>query len=96
MYIRLFFSQFLCILSECFYFFLDVRIATDDRGTSKRGLANLLRRKQTTIDEWEQMWIRNEADEDGYFLLQIEKQSWHTEDMFLTAKDASSLTIESK
>ena len=42
------------------------------------------------------MWIRNEADEDGYFLLQIEKQSWHTEDMFLTAKDASSLTVARK
>ena len=40
------------------------------------------------------MWIRNEADEDGYFLLQIEKQIWHTEDMFLTAEDTSSLTIE--
>ena len=41
------------------------------------------------------MWIRNEADEDGYFLLQIERQIGHV-DMFLTAEDASSLTIESK
>ena len=48
-----------------------------------------------TGDEWKQIWIRNEADEDGYFMLRIERQIGHV-DMFLTAGDSSSLTIESK
>ena len=47
---------------------------------------------------WKSEMIKKTIAENmvGYFLLQIEKQSWHTEDMFLTAKDASSLTIEGK
>ena len=54
------------------------------------------RTKQATDDLWKQMWIRKEPDEDGYFLLQIEKHIGQNIDMFLTAENASSLTIESK
>ena len=36
-------------------------------------------------------WIRNKPDGDGYFLLKLENI-----DMFLTAKDDSSLKIERK
>ena len=44
--------------------------------------------------EERKMWIRKEPDPDGYFLLQLVKNiRW---DMFLTAKDASSLTVERK
>ena len=41
------------------------------------------------------MWMRKEPDKDGYFLLQLEKTIGQN-DMFLTAEDASSLTIASK
>ena len=40
-------------------------------------------------------WIRKKTDADGYFLLQLEKKI-EFNDMFLTAEDASSLTIASK
>ena len=40
------------------------------------------------------MWIRKEPDTDGYLLLQSQKIQLY--DMFLTAKDASSLTVERK
>ena len=43
----------------------------------------------------EETWTRKEPDADGYFLLQLGKQIEHN-DMFLTAEDASSLTIASK
>ena len=52
--------------------------------------------------QWEQIWIRKEADPDGYFLLQLAKKikfdSWsnYAEDAFLTAEDASSLQIARK
>ena len=45
------------------------------------------------------MWFRKEPDPDGYFLLQLVKNiRWDDadDDMFLTAKDASSLTVASK
>ena len=41
------------------------------------------------------MWMRKEPDKDGYFLLQLEKTIGQN-DMFLTAEDASSLTIARK
>ena len=41
------------------------------------------------------MWIRKKPDEDGYFLLQLGKQIDYN-NMFLTALDASSLTIARK
>ena len=40
---------------------------------------------------WKQMWIRKEPDADGYFLLMVERT-----DMFLTAENASSVTIARK
>ena len=47
------------------------------------------------IDDIQQMWMRKEPDKDGYFLLQLEKKIGQN-DMFLTAEDASSLTIARK
>ena len=41
------------------------------------------------------MWIRKEPDKDGYFSLQLGKSIEH-KDMFLTADNASSLTIKGK
>ena len=41
------------------------------------------------------MWMRKEPDKDGYFSLQLGKQIEH-KDMFLSAEDASSLTIARK
>ena len=49
-----------------------------------------------------EIWIKKEVDVDGYFLLQTEKRyrEWGYGDkntsMFLTAEDASSLTVEGK
>ena len=76
--------------------------------TSKKGLSKFLSQifrrsaapdnsiaKQATDDMWKQMWMRQEPDKDGYFLLQLEKQIGQN-DMFLTAEDASSLTIARK
>ena len=51
--------------------------------------------KQATDNLWKQMWIRKKPDEDGYFLLQLGKQI-DDNNMFLTALDASSLTIAGK
>ena len=74
--------------------------------TSKKGLSKFLSQifrrsaapdnsiaKQATDDVWKQMWMRKEADKDGYFLLQHKNGR---NDMFLTAEDASSLTIACK
>ena len=76
--------------------------------TSKKGLSKFLSQmfrrsaapdnsiaKKATDDMWKQMWMRQEPDKDGYFLLQLEKQIGQN-DMFLTAEDASSLTIARK
>ena len=76
--------------------------------TSKKGLSKFLSQifrhsatphssiaKQATDDMWKQMWMRKEPDKDGYFLLQLGKQI-EGKDMFLTAEDASSLTIARK
>ena len=76
--------------------------------TSKKGLSKFLSQifrrsaapdnsiaKQATDDIWKQMWMRKEPDKDGYFLLQLEKKIGRN-DMFLTAEDASSLTIARK
>ena len=52
-------------------------------------------RTKQAADDWKQMWIRKEPDEDGYFLVQLEKTIGQN-DMFLTAEDASSLTIARK
>ena len=53
-------------------------------------------KRQTTDDtQRKQMWIRKEPDADGYFLLQSVK-TVERNDVFLTAEDASSLTIASK
>ena len=73
--------------------------------TSKKGLSKFLSQifrrsaapdnsiaKQAIDDIWKQMWMRKELDKDGYFLLQLEKTIGQN-DMFLTAEDASSLTI---
>ena len=70
--------------------------------TSKRGLSKFLSQifrrsaapdnsiaKQATDDI--SMWMRKELDKDGYFLLQLGQNG-----MFLTAEDASSLTIARK
>ena len=54
--------------------------------------------KKTRAEEEEEerkMWIRKQPDADGYFLLQLAKEIEYN-DMFLTAKDASSLKIERK
>ena len=74
--------------------------------TSKKGLSKFLSQifkrsaapdssiaKQATDDMWKQMWMRKEPDKDGYFLLQLKHGR---NDMFLTAEDASSLTIARK
>ena len=46
--------------------------------------------------QWKQMWIRKEPDEDGYFLLQLARETKNSTKMFLTAEDASSLIIARK
>ena len=51
--------------------------------------------EQVTDDLRKQMWIRKEPDEDGYFLVQLKKTIGQN-DMFLTAEDASSLTVACK
>ena len=73
--------------------------------TNKKGLSKFLSQtfrrsaapdnsitKQTTNDT---QWIRKEPDEDGYFLVQLKKTIGQN-DMFLTAEDASSLTVACK
>ena len=52
-----------------------------------------------TLDEAPQIWIRKNVDADGYFLLQLVKskeleENWRYKNVFLTAENASSLTIE--
>ena len=76
--------------------------------TSKKGLSKFLSQifrgsaapdnsltKQATDGLLKQMWMRKEPDKDGYFSLQLGKQIEH-KDMFLSAEDASSLTIARK
>ena len=54
--------------------------------------------RQTTDDtQWKQMWIRKEPDADGYFLLEpVSVKTVERNDEFLTAEDASSLTVARK
>ena len=65
-------------------FFSDVRLATDvderSRDTKQEGEASITK------------WIRKDFDADGYFLLQRIHDS--RTDYFLTADNASSLTIK--
>ena len=72
--------------SVFFYFFLDVR-KEEQKGHGKTREEEEKERK---------MWIRKEPDPDGYFLLQLKKRNRLDDDMFLTAKDASSLTVARK
>ena len=53
------------------------------------------RRQEEEEKRMMKTWIRNKPDADGYFLLQLEKKTEYN-DMFLTAEDASSLTIARK
>ena len=63
--------------------FLDVRKEEDQQ----KGQGS------TREEKGRKMWIRKEPDPDGYFLLQFVNDY---KDMFLTAKDASSLTVAGK
>ena len=60
-------------------FFLDVRLESDDL--------------QSQGGSVKKRWIRKDFDADGYFLLQLAERI-ERKDMFLTAADASSLTIQ--
>jgi hypothetical protein len=73
-------------VSVFFYFFLDVRKEEEQPKGQER-----LREEEEKIRK---MWIRKEPDTDGYLLLQSQRIQLY--DMFLTAKDASSLTVERK
>ena len=75
-------------VSVFFYFFLDVR--KEEEQQKGQGRTRELEEKER------KMWIRREPDPDGYFLLQLVKKYTFDDDMFLTAKDASSLTVASK
>ena len=68
-------------VSAFFYFFLDVRKEEEQQKGQGRTREE---------EEERKMWIRKEPDPDGYFLLQL------VNGMFLTAKDASSLTVARK
>lgn len=103
---RFFTLYLVCLFVSVFFiFYLDVRIEEDGvKKTSERGLSKFLslifRRstapEQVTDDiEVKQIWIRSEADADGYFLLQFAKRFDHS-GMCLTAEDDSSLTIQRK
>ena len=78
-------------VSVLFYVFLDVRKEEEQKGQGK-----------TREEEERKMWIRKEPDPDGYFLLQLVKKTrWDDDiirwkDCFLTAEDASSLTVARK
>ena len=76
-------------VSVFFYFFLDVRKEEEQQKVQGRT------RKEEEKEKRRKMWIRKEPDPDGYFLLQLVKK-YRDDDMFLTAKDASSLTVERK
>ena len=66
--------------------FLDVRKEEDQQ----KGQGS------TREEKGRKMWIRKEPDPDGYFLLQLVKKTRWDDDMFLTAEDASSLTVARK
>ena len=73
------------ILYQCFfYFFLDVRLETDERSRGK------MQNTEASITKW----IRKDLDADGYFLLQV-VEGYRTA-RFLTADDVSSLTLQGK
>ena len=73
---------FSLIFCQCFfYFFLDVRLETDERSRGKKQKAEASLTK----------WIRKDFDADGYFLLQVVERY-----MFLTADNVSSLTLQGK
>ena len=61
-------------------FFLEVRLESDDL--------------QPQSGSVKKRWIRKDLDADGYFLLQLVKENRWEDDMFLTAADASSLTVQ--
>ena len=76
---------FSLIFCQClFYFFLDVRLETDERSRGK------MQDTETSITKW----IRKDLDADGYFLLQVVERYW--KERFLTADNVSSLTLQGK
>ena len=80
---------FSLIFCQCFfYFFLDVRLETDERSRGKKQKA------EASITKW----IRKDFDADGYFLLQFvdTKQDIFRTVKFLTADNVSSLTLKGK
>ena len=96
-----FFKSEFCL---CFLFFIDVRMEEKEDTAGIEIKKTISRRsatpdnsitEQATDDLWKQMWFRQEPDKDGYFSLQLGKQI-ERKDMFLTAEDASSLTIARK
>ena len=74
-------SLVLSFVSVCFYFFLDVRLETDERSRGK------MQNTEASITKW----IRKDLDADGYFLLQVVER-YRTR--FLTADNVSSLTLQ--
>ena len=70
------------------FFFLDVRLETDERSKGKKQTA------EASITKW----IRKDFDADGYFLLQFvdTKQDIFRTVKFLTADNVSSLTLQGK
>ena len=90
-------------VSVFFYFFLDVRKEEEQQKGQGRTrnvsyLSHRGRREEKEKEKGRKMWIRKEPDPDGYFLLQAQlvKEYRRDDDMFLTAKDASSLTVARK
>ena len=77
-------SLVLSFVIVCFYFFLDVRLETDDRSRGK------MQNTEASITKW----IRKDFDADGYFLLQLWERKGANTKLFLTAEDAFSLTIQ--
>ena len=80
---------FSLIFCQClFYFFLDVRLETDERSSGK------MQKADSSLTKW----IRKDLDADGYFLLQFvdTKQDRYRTVKFLTADNVSSLTLQGK
>ena len=70
------------------FFFLDVRLETDESSRGK------MQNTEASITKW----IRKNLDADGYFLLQVVERGYsrYRTAKFLTADDVSSLTLEGK
>ena len=68
------------------FFFLDVRLETDERSRGK------MQNTEASLTKW----IRKDFDADGYFLLEGVWERGYRTAKFLTADNVSSLTLQGK